>query len=78
MKTALEKLTKLRIDLQSIERPKQPRHYSDEILLLKTKEERREALEKVPEDMRSIVRFYVHDYFAKRHKKTLPDLKESP
>ena len=74
--TALEKLGKLIAEINLIPKVKQPRHYADEILKLRTKEERRAALEQVPEEMRQTVKFYVHDHFAKRHKKPLPDLKK--
>lgn len=74
--TALAKLHKLMSEINLIPKAKQPRHYADEILKLKTKEERKAALEQVPEEMRQTVKFYVHDHFAKRHKKTLPNLKE--
>lgn len=72
MMTAIEKLTKLRTDMLTFEKPKPARHYADEILTLRTKEERRAALDQVPEEMRQTVKFYVHDHFAKRHKKPLP------
>ncbi len=75
MVTALEKLTQLRTDMLTFEKPKPARKYMDEILLLKTKEERKAALDQVPEDIRHIVKFYVADYFAKRQRKPLPDLK---
>ena len=74
MTTALEKLSKLRADLPFVKKEKPPRTYADEILELKTKEERREALEKVPEDMRQLVKFYIYDHYAKRQRKSLPDL----
>ena len=64
MTTALEKLSKLRADLPFVKKEKPPRTYADEILELKTKEERREALEKVPEDIRQLVKFYVFNHFA--------------
>lgn len=55
-------------------RPKQPRHYAEEIILLKTREERITALENVPESIRHVVKFYVLDHYAKRNRKPLPDL----
>ena len=51
-----------------------PRHYMEAIMQLKTREERAHALEQVPEDMRNLVRFYVHDDWARRNRKPLPDL----
>lgn len=44
-----------------------PRHYAADIIDLKTVEERREALSRVPENFRVWVAFYVKDYFQKRH-----------
>lgn len=52
----------------------QPRHHAERIMQLKTKDERRAALELVPADVRHIVRFYVASEFAKRNKTPLPDL----
>lgn len=42
---------------------KPPRQYAVEILQLKTKEERREALSKVPENLRPIVKTHVQNWF---------------
>ena len=44
---------------------KRPRHFAEEILQLKTKEERRAALEQVPEEMRGLVRAHVEAAFEK-------------
>ena len=73
--TAIEKLEKLRQDLPAIERPKQPRHYAEEIIRLPTREARAAALAEVPDAHRHIVKFYVASYFARRQGKPLPDLK---
>ena len=43
-----------------------PRHYAAEILALKTREERREALSKVPPDYQERVRLYVENEFERR------------
>ena len=58
------------------QRPKRDREYAEEIINISSREKRSEALNKVPEDIRHVVKFYVMDYFAKRHKKPLPDLKK--
>lgn len=73
--TAIDKLTRLQADMQTFEKPKNARHYADEILRLRTREERAQALEQVPAEHRASARFYVHDYFAKRGRTKLPDLK---
>ena len=44
---------------------KRPRHYAEEILQLKTREERLAALQNVPEDMRGAVRLHVEATFEK-------------
>ena len=44
---------------------KKARHYAEEILQLKTREERLAALENVPEDMRGAVRLHVEATFEK-------------
>lgn len=44
---------------------KRPRHYAAEIIAIKTREERRAALAKVPEHLRDWVEFYVKDSFEK-------------
>ena len=44
---------------------KRPRHYSEEILQLKTREERLAALQNVPEDMRGAVKLHVEATFEK-------------
>lgn len=43
---------------------KRPRHYAAEIIALPTAEERRAALEKVPELWRDTTRIHVINYFA--------------
>lgn len=43
-----------------------PRHYAAEILALKTREERREALLKVPPDYQERVKLYVENEFERR------------
>lgn len=45
---------------------KRPRHYAAAIVRLTSKEERRAALEKVPEHLRDATRQHVMDAFAKR------------
>ena len=45
--------------------PKRPRHYAEEILQLKTREERLAALEQVPEGMRGMVKTHVEATFEK-------------
>ena len=44
---------------------KKARHYAEEILQLKTREERLAALENVPEDMRGMVEAHVKATFEK-------------
>ena len=44
---------------------KRPRNFAEEILQLKTREERKAALEQVPEDMRGAVRLHVEATFEK-------------
>ena len=46
-------------------KPKRPRHWAEEILQLKTREERKAALEQVPEDMRGMVEAHVKATFEK-------------
>ncbi len=45
---------------------KWPRQWAAEIIRLPSREQRREALERVPEPWRDWVRELVEDYFAKR------------
>jgi len=45
---------------------KRPRHYAAEIIEMKSPEERRAALDHVPEEWREWVRHLVKDAFAKR------------
>ena len=72
--TALDKLHKLAAEVRQLPKPKNARQYADEILPLKTREERKAALALVPEEFRHIVKFYVASEFARRHRKPLPDL----
>jgi len=52
---------------------KRPRHYAAEIAALQTLEERRTALEKVPEHYKDIVKTHVKNYwFIKQHCKAQP------
>ena len=44
---------------------KRPRHWAEEILQLKTREERLAALQNVPEDLRGAVRLHVEATFEK-------------
>jgi hypothetical protein len=53
---------------------KRPRHYAAEILKLKTKEERRAALDSVAREYQDMVRKHVTDYFNKREKCIEPGL----
>ena len=73
--TAIDKLSTLQSWLKDNPRPKPPRVYADEIMVMKTREERNVALEKVPEDIRHIVKFFVLDAYARRKKLPLPDYK---
>ena len=45
---------------------KRPRHYIAEIMALKTREERKEALDKVPEEYKEWVRKSVVNFFELR------------
>lgn len=63
---ALDKLEKLKADFPKIKSEKRPRYYAEEIIAMKDIEQRREALEQVPERFRDWVRFYVVDHFNKR------------
>lgn len=54
----------------------QPRHHAERIMNLKTKDERRAALELAPEDVRHIVRFYIMDAWARRNRQPLPTLEK--
>lgn len=73
--TALEKLERLRRELPNMPREKPPRAYASEICQLPTREARAAAIEEVPADCRHIVRFYVASYFARRARRSLPELK---
>jgi len=48
---------------------KWPRHYAEEILKLKPREERAAALAKVPEEFRAMVETHVKTHFLMRKKK---------
>lgn len=48
---------------------KRPREYAAEILELKTREERRQALEKVPENVREMVRKQVQAFWTLRQER---------
>lgn len=48
---------------------KRPREYAAEILELKTREERRQALEKVPENVREMVRKHVQAFWTLRQER---------
>jgi len=74
MTDLLEKVKRLQESSKLRNGVKSPRKMADEIMLLKTKEERRAALEQVPADIRHIVRFYVAAAFARRGGMKLPDL----
>ena len=45
---------------------KRPRQYASEIIALPTKEERRAALQRVPEQWRAWVEFYIRDWWVRR------------
>ena len=49
-----------------INQGKRPRHYIAEIMELKTREERKEALDRVPEEYREWVRKSVTNFFELR------------
>ena len=68
------KLNQLRETFSIAKAERKPRQYAAEILRLRTKEERRAALDKVPVEIRSIVEFYVAEHFAKVFKRPLPSL----
>lgn len=69
MNEALEKLAKLKADFPKIKSEKRPRFYAEAIIAMKDREQRREALEQVPEQFRHWVKFYVVDYFNRRKMK---------
>ena len=73
----LDKVKRLHESSRARTGEKRPRHYADEIMLLKTTGERRAALDQVPEDIRHIVKFYVADAFARRAGGKLPELKDA-
>jgi hypothetical protein len=68
MSEALDKLEKLKSDFPGLRKEKRPRQYAQEIIVMTTKEQRRAALEQVPEQFRDWVKFYVIDHFNKRRK----------
>lgn len=49
-----------------------PRHYAAEIMSLKTREERREALSKVPAHLQSLTRKHVEIEFERRKHTSRP------
>ena len=66
MSDILSKAKALEAKYRKPKEEKRPRHYAEEILSLKTREERRQALEKVPDIYRSWVEEYVKDHFMKK------------
>jgi hypothetical protein len=48
---------------------KRPRHYMEEIVKLKSREEREAALEKVPEEYRAMVKTHVEVHFLRKKQK---------
>lgn len=75
--TVFDKLKELEEWRKQNQKPKSARAFASEIITMKGKDTRREALEKVPENIRHIVKFYVCDHFAKRNHGQLPDLRQS-
>lgn len=47
---------------------KRPRHYAIEILLMDSLEERREALNRLPDDLRAWVETYLRQWWPSREK----------
>ena len=47
---------------------KRPRHYAEEIMALKTRQERRDALDKVPDKYKDWVADYVKSAYSLRRK----------
>lgn len=74
---SIYKLTKLRADLPHLSVDKPPRVYANEIIAMSFREDRRKALEQVPENIRPIVKFYIYDAWAKVKRTPLPDLEKS-
>lgn len=70
----LDKVKRLQESAKARSGKKRPRHYAEEIMQLKTKDERKAALELVPEEIRHIVKFYVASAFAKRTGGELPEM----
>ena len=73
----LEKVKQLEQIHKSRKDSPRPRHYAEAIMQLKTREERAQALEQVPEEFRHIVKFYIYDAWARRNKKPLPTLERT-
>ena len=71
--TLLEKVKQLE-QTHKVRKEPRPRHYAEAIMQLKTREERAQALEQVPTEIRHITKFYVESEYAKRQRKPLPDL----
>lgn len=69
MSDAIEKLAKLKADFPNLKSEKRPRQYAEDIIAMKDREQRREALEHVPGQFRDWVKFYVVDYFNRRKMK---------
>jgi hypothetical protein len=65
---ALDKLKAIQLELgqKPIDQEKWPRQYAKEIIELKSREERLEALSKVPEHLRDWVKRLVLDHFERR------------
>ena len=72
----LEKVKQLE-QTHKAHKPLQPRHHAEAIMQLKTREERAQALELVPMEIRHVVRFFVASEYAKRNRKPLPDLEKN-
>jgi hypothetical protein len=49
---------------------KRPRHWANEIVKLKSREERKAALEKVPEEYRAMVKIHVENHFLRKNANT--------
>ena len=48
---------------------KRPRHYAEEIVKLKSREERKSALEKIPDEFKAMVKTHVEVYFLRKKSK---------
>ena len=76
MTNLLSQVAALRDSAQGKVMSDKPRIHAESIMQLKTREERAQALEQVPTDIRHIVRFYCESEYAKRQRKPLPDLEQ--